>query len=87
MVQETKGSGGFQEFSTRKSHAVAGVFRVVFEHFSMDFTQEQAFMDMTSREHTFANRSLTYTDKTVDRSAAGVLFGVGFVGVKIIRLV
>ena len=53
----------------------------------MDFTQEQAFVDMTSREHTFANRSLTYTDKTVDRSAAGVLFGVGFVGVKIIRLV
>ena len=50
----------------------------------MDFTQEQAFMDMTSREHTFANRSLTYTDKTVDRSAAEVLSGGGIVGVEVI---
>ena len=44
-------------------------------------------MNVASCEDTFANRSLTYTDKTVDKIAAGVLFGVGFVGVKIIRLV
>ena len=44
-------------------------------------------MNMTSCEHAFANRRLTDADNSVDGSAAYVLFGVGFVGVKIIRLV
>ena len=44
-------------------------------------------MDMTSCEHAFADRRLTYTDNSIDGRAACVLFGVGFVGVKVIRLV
>ena len=38
-------------------------------------------MDMTSCEHAFADRRFTYTDNSVDRSAARVLFGVRTVGV------
>ena len=42
---------------------------------------------MTSCEHAFTDRRLTYTDKTVDRSAAGVLFGGEIIGIEIIRVV
>ncbi len=41
-------------------------------------------MNVASCEDTFANRSLTYPDKTVDRSAGGVLSGGGIVCVEII---
>jgi hypothetical protein len=41
-------------------------------------------MNVASCEDTFANGSLTYADKTVDRSAAGVLSGGGIVGIEII---
>ena len=41
-------------------------------------------MNVASSEDTFANKSLTYADKTVDRSAAVVLPGGGIVGVEVI---
>ncbi len=41
-------------------------------------------MNVASGKDTFANRSLTYADKTVDRGAAGVVSGGGIIGIEII---